>query len=74
MGLFHRDNKDDNSLVENTQRLNVNDNGEQKEGWSTGAKVAAGLGAAALGAAAVGGGAYAYKKHNENENNENNSE
>jgi len=68
MGFFSHDKKEDeNTLVENTQRLNVNDEGEQKQGWSTGAKVAAGLGAAAVGAAAIGGGAYAYKKHQENQ-------
>jgi hypothetical protein len=41
MGFFNRDddNKDEQSLVENTQRLNVNEDGEQKEGWSTGSKV-----------------------------------
>lgn len=68
MGLFSHDNNDnDQALADSTQRLNVNDGNEQNErGWSTGAKVAAGLGAAAAATAAVGGGIYAYKKHEEN--------
>lgn len=68
MGFYDNDNNNEQELVERTERLNTNEEGE--EGWSTGAKVAAGLGAAALGAAVVGGSAYAYKKHQEGDDQE----
>lgn len=44
--------------------------GTEEEGWSTGQKVAVGVGAAVATAAVVGGATYAYKKHNEDDEEE----